>query len=71
MILCQQIVIFSIYGQSGAIRKLDSRLEQWPGELEQWPSGKGTGFQIQGPCVQNHWVAPRSAQPFIHLRLIK
>ena len=26
---------------------------------------------IQGSCVQNHWVAPRSSQPFILPRLIK
>ena len=34
--------------------------------LEQWPSGQGAGFPIQGSCVQNHWVwvAPRSTQPF-------
>ena len=39
--------------------------------MEQWPSGKGTGFLIQGSRVQNHWVAPRSNQPFILPRSIK
>ena len=33
--------------------------------MEQWPSGQGAGFPIQGSRVQNHWVAPRSTQPFI------
>ena len=28
-----------------------------------------TGFLIQGSLVQNHWVAPRSTQPFILLKL--
>ena len=36
-----------------------------------WPSGQGAGFPIQGSRVQNHWVAPRSTQPFIFLRSIK
>ena len=31
-----------------------------------WPGGWGTGFPHQGSQVQNHWVAPRSTQPFIH-----
>ena len=33
--------------------------------MEQWPSGQDAGFPIQGSRVQNHWVAPRSTQPFI------
>ena len=32
---------------------------------------QGTGFPIQGYCVQNYWVAPRLTQPFILLRLNK
>ena len=36
-----------------------------------FPSGWGAGFPIQGPRVQNHGVAPRSAQPFILPRSIK
>ena len=24
--------------------------------MEQWPSGHGAGFPIQGSRVQNHWV---------------
>ena len=28
-----------------------------------------TGFLIEGSLVQNHWVAPRSTQPFILLKL--
>ena len=39
--------------------------------MEQWPSGQGAGFPIQGSRVQNHWVAPRSTQPFILLRSVK
>ena len=39
--------------------------------MEQWPSGQGTGFPIQGSHVQNHWVAPRSTQPFILPRSVK
>ena len=39
--------------------------------MEQWPSGQGAGFPIQGSRVQNHWVAPRSTQPFILPRLVK
>ena len=39
--------------------------------MEQWPSGKGAGFLIQGSRVQNHRGAPRSTQPFILLRSIK
>ena len=31
---------------------------------------KAAGFPIQGSQVQNHWVAPRSAQSFIFPRLI-
>ena len=31
----------------------------------------GTSFSIQGSCVQNHWMAPRSTQSFILLRSIK
>ena len=38
--------------------------------MEQWPSGQGAGFPIQGSHVQNHWVAPRLTQPLILLRLI-
>ena len=38
---------------------------------EQWPSGQGAGFPIQASRVQNHWVAPRSSQPFILPRSIK
>ena len=34
-------------------------------------SGLGAGFPIQGSRVQNHWVAPRSTQPFILPRSIK
>ena len=30
--------------------------------LEQWPSGSGSRFTIQGSHVQNHWVAPRLTQ---------
>ena len=36
-----------------------------------WPSGQGAGFPIQGSRVQNHWVAPRSTQPFILPRSVK
>ena len=39
--------------------------------MEQWPSGFGAGFLIQGFCIWNHWVAPRLTQPFILLRRIK
>ena len=39
--------------------------------LALWPSGLNAGFPIQGSCVQNHWVAPRSTQPFILPRSIK
>ena len=39
--------------------------------MEPWPSGYDTGFPVQGSYVQNHWVAPRSTQPFIFPRLIK
>ena len=39
--------------------------------MEQWPSGKGADFQIQGSQVENHWVGPKSSQPFIFSRLIK
>ena len=39
--------------------------------MEQWPSGEGVGFPIQGPHVQNHWVAPKSTQPLILQRSIK
>ena len=39
--------------------------------MEQWPSGQGAGFLIQGSCVQNHWVALRLTQPFILPRLVK
>ena len=38
---------------------------------EQWPGDKGARFPIQGSCVQNHWVAPRSTQSFILLRWTK
>ena len=33
--------------------------------------GEGAGLPIQRSHVQNHWVAPRSTQPFIFLRSIK
>ena len=33
--------------------------------------GERTGFPIKGSHVQNHWVVPRSTQPFFFLRLIK
>ena len=36
-----------------------------------WASGEGTGFPIQGSCVQNHRVAPWLTQPFILPRSIK
>ena len=39
--------------------------------MEQWPSGQGTGFPIQGPRVQNRCVAPRLTQPFILPRSVK
>ena len=39
--------------------------------MEQWCSGQGAGFLIQGSRVQNHWVAPRSTQPFILPRSVK
>ena len=39
--------------------------------MEQWFSGYGAGFPIQGSCVQNQWVAPRLTQPFILPRSIK
>ena len=38
---------------------------------KQWPIGQGAGFPIQGSCVQNHQVAPRSTQPSILLKSIK
>ena len=38
--------------------------------LEQWSSGQGAGFPIQGSHVQNHWVAPRLTQPFMLPRSI-
>ena len=34
-------------------------------------SGSSTGFRIQRSHVQNHWVTPRSTQPFIFPRSIK
>ena len=37
----------------------------------QWCSRSGIGFVTQEFRVQNHWVAPRSTQPLILLRLIK
>ena len=40
-------------------------------KYEQWPSGQGAGFPLQGSRVQNHWVAPRLTQPFILTRSIK
>ena len=40
-------------------------------ECDRWPSSQGAGFPIQGSRVQNHWVAPRSTQPFILPRSIK
>ena len=36
-----------------------------------WPSGYGAGFPIQGFRVENHWLTPRSTQPFILPRSIK
>ena len=39
--------------------------------FEQWPSGQGVGYPIQGSRVQNHWVAPWSTQPLILPRSIK
>ena len=39
--------------------------------MEQWPSGQGAGFPIQRSHVQNHWLAPRSTQPFILVRSVK
>ena len=39
--------------------------------MEQWPSGQGAGFPIQMSHVQNHWLAPRSTQPFILVRSVK
>ena len=39
--------------------------------MKQWPSGQGAEFPIQGSHVQNHWVVPRSTQPFIVPRSIK
>ena len=39
--------------------------------MEQWPSGQGAGFPIQGSRVQNHWVAPRLTQSFILSRSVK
>ena len=39
--------------------------------MEQWPSGQGAGFPIQRSRAQNHWVAPRSIQPFIIPKSIK
>ena len=41
------------------------------GAMEQWPSGWGTGFPIQGYRVQNYRVALWSTQAFILLRFIK
>ena len=41
-------------------------------KYEQWPSGQGAGFPLQGSRVQNHWVAaPRLTQPFILTRSVK
>ena len=40
-------------------------------ECDRWPSSQGAGFPIQGSRVQNHWVAPRSTQPFILPRSVK
>ena len=42
-----------------------------PSDSFQWPSDQGAGFPIQGSHVQNHWVAPRSTQPFILPRSVK
>ena len=33
--------------------------------MEQWPSGQGAGFLIQGSRARNYCVAPRSTHPFI------
>ena len=34
-------------------------------------NSKTWSAETKGSCVQNHWVAPRSTQPFILLRSIK
>ena len=39
--------------------------------MEQWHSGQGAGFLIQGSRVQNHRVTPRSTQPSILPRSVK
>ena len=36
-----------------------------------WSCGKGTGLSIQESQVQNHYMTPRLAQPFILQRSIK
>ena len=41
------------------------------GAVQQKSVGKSVGFPIQESHVQNHWVAPRSTQPFILPRSIK
>ena len=32
--------------------------------LNQWLCSQGVGFLIQGYCIQNHWMAPRSTEHF-------
>ena len=39
--------------------------------MEQWPSGQGAGFLIQGSRVQKKRVTPRPTQPFILSMLVK
>ena len=41
------------------------------GLKEQWSSGYGARFPIQRFWGQNHWLAPRSTQPFTLSRSIK
>ena len=53
------------------IIKLNEANLTWHLFPSQWPSGQGAGFPIQGSRVQNHWVAPRSTQPFILPRSVK
>ena len=39
--------------------------------MEQWPSGQGAGFLIQGSRVKKKRVTPRPTQPFILSMLVK
>ena len=39
--------------------------------LPNYPGGQGVGFPIQESWIQNHWMAPRSPQPFILPGLIQ